>query len=50
MLRALLCVVGIVAIGLSANADENISPTEYYDLRREAQDHYRSKEFEKAAS
>ena len=49
MLRALLCVVGIVAIGLSVNADENISPTEYYDLRREARDHYRAEKFGKAA-
>ena len=35
MLRALLCVTGIVAIGFNANAVERISPTEYYELWRQ---------------
>ena len=45
MLRTLLCVVGIVAIGFNANAEETISPTEYYELWRKAKDHPYVKQF-----
>ena len=49
MSRALLCVAGIVAMACIANAEERITPTEYYELLGKAKAHYRAKKFEEAA-